>query len=101
MRGRGAGATRAPLETRKKKWHSCCLSRTEPNKQRQELNLYGRSIQMAGDLRKWQIHTLTDHLVFSFQAKVFITGNKPGAASGFEGQGGLGERDCSIPVLGR
>ena len=42
---------------------------TRPNKQRQELNLYGRSIQMAGDLRKWQIHTLTDHLVISFQAK--------------------------------
>ena len=29
----------------------------------------------------------TDHLVFSFQAKVFIAGNKQGAMRGFEIQG--------------
>ena len=34
---------------------------------------------MAGDLRRWQGQTLTDHLVFSFQAKVFIAENKQGA----------------------
>ena len=56
---------------------------TKPSKQRQGLHLYGRFIQMAGDLRRWQAHTLTDHLVFSFQAKVFIAGNKQGAGEGF------------------
>ena len=60
----------------------------------------GRCIQMAGDLRRWWVHTLTDHLVFSFQANAFITGNKQGAVRGFEIQGVLGERNCSIPVLG-
>ena len=55
---------------------------------------------MAGDLRRWQVHTLTDHLVFSFQAKAFIAGNKQGAVRGFEGQGGLGRRNCNVPVLG-
>ena len=52
---------------------------TKPNKQWQWLNLYGRFIQMARDLRRWWVHTLTDHLVFSFQARLFITGNKQGA----------------------
>ena len=52
---------------------------TKPNKQWQQLNLCGYFIQMAGDLRRWWIHTLTDHLVFSFQANVFIPGNKQGA----------------------
>ena len=33
---------------------------------------------MAGDLRRWWVHTLTDHLLFSFQARLFITGNKQG-----------------------
>ena len=41
--------------------------------------LYGRFIQMAGDLRRWWFHTLTDHLLFSFQARLFTTGNKQGA----------------------
>ena len=31
------------------------------------------AIQMAGDLRRWRVHTLTDHLVFSFQATVFYS----------------------------
>ena len=48
------------------------------NKQWQRLNLYGHFIQMAGNLRRWRVHTLTDHLVFSFQGKVFIAGNKQG-----------------------
>ena len=60
---------------------------TKPNKQRQGLNLYGRFIQMAGDLRRWRVHTLTDHLVFSLQAKVFTAGNKQGEVRGFEIQG--------------
>ena len=38
----------------------------------------------AGDLRRWQVHTLTDHVVFPFQAKVFIAGNKQGEVRGFE-----------------
>ena len=38
-----------------------------------------RFIQKAGDLRRWWVHTLTDHLVFSFQARLFIMGNKEGA----------------------
>ena len=32
---------------------------------------------MAIDLKRW-VQTLTDHLVFSFQARLFITGNKQG-----------------------
>ena len=64
------------------------------------LDLYGRFIQMAGNLRKFRVHTLTDHLVFSFQAKVYLAGNKQGAVRGFEVQGGLGERSCNILVLG-
>ena len=39
---------------------------TKPNKQRQGLNLYGHFIQLAGDLRRWRVHTLTDHLKFHF-----------------------------------
>ena len=39
-------------------------------------------------------------LTFCFQASVFIAGNKQGAVRGFEVQGGLGERNCNIPVLG-
>ena len=54
---------------------------------------------MAGDLRRQWVHTLTDHLTFSFPAKVFVTGNKEGAVNGFEIQGQLGERSCNIPVL--
>ena len=64
------------------------------------LNLYGRFIQMADDLRRWWVHILTDHLVFSLQARLFIAGNKQGTVKGFEIQGGLGERSCNIPVLG-
>ena len=55
---------------------------------------------MAGDLRRWWVHTLTDHLPFSFQAKIFIAGNKQGVVRGFEIQGGSGRRNCNIPVLG-
>ena len=54
---------------------------------------------MAGDLRRWRVHTLTDHPPFSFQVRLFITGNKQGAVRGFEIQGELGEKDCSILVL--
>ena len=73
---------------------------TKPNKQWQRLNLYGSFIQMAGDLRRWWVHSLTDHLLFSFQPSIFITGNKPGTLRGFEIQGGSGRRNCHIPVLG-
>ena len=75
---------------------------TNPNKQRQGLYLYGRFIQMASDLRRWRVHTLTDHLVFSFPAKVFTTGSKQGVVKGFEIQGkfiGL-KNNFSILVLG-
>ena len=34
---------------------------------------------MASHLRRWCVHTLTDHLVSSFQARFFIMGNKHGA----------------------
>ena len=51
---------------------------TKPNKQCQRLNLSGHFIQMAGELRRWWVHNLIDHLVFSFQAKGFIPGNKQG-----------------------
>ena len=73
---------------------------TKPNKQRQRLNLCGHFIHKAGDLRRWRVRTLTDQLAFPFQANVFITSNEPGAGRGFEVQGGLGERNCDIPVLG-
>ena len=75
---------------------------TKPNKQRQGLNFYGRFIQMAGDLT-WWVHTLTDHLVFSFQAKVLIAGNKQGVVRGFEIQGKVNwirKSNFSILVLG-
>ena len=52
---------------------------TKPNKQWQRLNLYGRFIQMASDLRRWWAHTLTDHLFFSFQVNLYIPQNKQGA----------------------
>ena len=32
-----------------------------------------------GTLFRWPVHTLTDHLPFSFQARLFIRGNKQGA----------------------
>ena len=70
----------------------CGLSRTKHNKQRQRLNLYWNFIQMASDLRRWRVHTLTDYLTFSFQGSVFVTGNKQGVARGFEIQGKFGER---------
>ena len=46
---------------------------TKPNKQWQLLNLYGHFIQMAGELRRWWVHNLIDHLVFSFQDNVFYS----------------------------
>ena len=55
---------------------------------------------MVGDLKRWWVHTLTDHLVFSFQANVFIPGNKQDAVRGVEIQGELGKRDYRILVLG-
>ena len=42
---------------------------------------------MAGNLRRWRVHTPTDHLVFSSQAKVSIAGNKQGVVRGSEIQG--------------
>ena len=72
----------------------------QTRKQRQGLHLYGHFTQMARDLRRWWVYTLMDHLLFSFQAKVFIAGNKQGTMRGFEVQGGLGERSCNILVLG-
>ena len=50
-----------------KSWHLCLLSPTRPNKQRQGLHLYGHFTQMAGDLRRWWVCTLTDHLTFHFK----------------------------------
>ena len=64
------------------------------------LNLYGHFIQIASDPKRWWIHTLTDHVPFSFQDRVFVPENKQGAVRGFEVQGGLGERSCNIPALG-
>ena len=65
---------------------------TKPNKQGQRLNLHGCFIQMACDLRRRWVHTLTDHLTFSFQASLFITGNIQNAVRGFEIQGKLDKR---------
>ena len=76
---------------------------TKPNKQRQGLNPYGSFIQMAGNLRRWRVHTPTDHLVFSFQVKVSIAGNKQGAVRGFEIQGKVNwirKNNSSILTLG-
>ena len=70
-----------------KTWEFRLPVTTKPNKQRQGLNLYGSFIQMAGDLRRWRVHTLTDYLVFSFQANVFIAGDKQDVVRGFENQG--------------
>ena len=58
---------------------------------------------MAGDLRRWRVHTLTDYLVFSFQANVFIAGDKQDVVRGFEIQGkvhGLEKNNFSILVRG-
>ena len=58
---------------------------------------------MAGDLRRWWVHTLTGHLPFSFQAKGFIAGNKQGVVRGFEIQGKVNwirKNNFSILVLG-
>ena len=55
---------------------SCCLSRTKPHAQRQGLNLYERVIQMAGDLRGWRVHTLTNRLTFHFKLALFIRRRK-------------------------
>ena len=70
-----------------KTWEFRLPVTTKPNKQRQGLNLYGSFIQMAGDLRRWRVHTLTDYRVFSFQANVFIAGDKHDVVRGFENQG--------------
>ena len=59
-----------------KNQHSCCLSQTKPNEQRQGLNLYGRFIQMASDLIRWRVHTLTDHLKFHVKMALFIRRTK-------------------------
>ena len=45
---------------------------TKPNQQRQGLNLSGHFIQMASDLRTWQVRTLTDHLKFHVKMALFI-----------------------------
>ena len=63
------------LETRKKPL-AFVLSHTEPNKQRQGLNLYGYFIQMAGNLRRWRVHTLMDHLKFHFKMALFTRRTK-------------------------
>ena len=55
------------------------MSLPNPISNDSDLNLYGTFIQMASDLWRWWRHTITDHLPFSFQAKVFIAGNKQGA----------------------
>ena len=58
---------------------------------------------MAGDPRRWWVHALTDRLVFSFQAKVLIAGNKQGVVRGFEIQGKVNwirKSNFSILVLG-
>ena len=79
---------------------SCCLSHTKSNKQRQGLNLYWCIIQMASDLRRQQVCTITKPSYIFFPNQTFITGNKQGVVRGFEIQGELRERNCSILVLG-
>ena len=57
---------------------------------------------MAGDLRRWQVHTLKEpsySLTFSFQANVFITGNKQGVVRGFEIHGKLDLKNYIIRAL--
>ena len=61
---------------------------TKPSRQRKGLNLYGHFIQMAGYLRNGGSYPNRPSC-FSFQAKVFIAGNKRGVVRGFEIQGGV------------
>ena len=51
---------------------------------------------MAGDLRRWWVHTLTDHLLFSLQANVFIAGNKHGAVRALSFKEGRGEEAATF-----
>ena len=53
---------------------SCCLSPARPNKQRPGLDLYGRFIQMVGNLRRWWVCTLIDHFKLHFK----VAGLSPG-----------------------
>ena len=82
-RKRGDIAT--PNWNRKRHRSLDCLSLPNP-RSRDRHRVF---IQMAGDVRGWRVHTLTDHLVFSFQAKVFIAGNKQGVVRSSEIQGGV------------
>ena len=59
-----------------KDWRSCCLSHTDPNKQREGLNLYGSLIWMTGNLRRQWVHTLKNHLKFHFKMALFIRRTK-------------------------
>ena len=87
-RSSGSAVAESPVMLKPQKTPEFGLPVTaKPNKQRQPLNLDGHLTQMAGDLRRWWVHTLTDQLLFSFQAKVFIAGNKQGVERGFEIQG--------------
>ena len=43
------------------------------------MNLYGRFIQKAGDLRRRQVHTLIGPSCLFFPGQTFYTGNKQGA----------------------
>ena len=64
------------------------------------MNLYWCIIQMASDLRRQQVCTITKPSYIFFPNQTFITGNKQGVVRGFEIQGELRERNCSILVLG-
>ena len=56
----------------------------------------GTVIQMAGDVRRWHICTLTDHLKFHFKLTLFIRGRKVGVR-GLEFGGKVNQiKSCSL-----
>ena len=64
------------------------------------MNLYGRFIRRAGNLRIQQVHTLKTLSYIFFPSQPFITGNKQGVARGFEIRGKLGERELERSLAG-
>ena len=54
------------------KWAFVLPDTAKTNKQRQGLDLYGSFLQIAHDLRRQQVCTLTGHVTFSFKPAFFI-----------------------------
>ena len=69
--GRNGQMSKAAAELKPEKPAFVLPVTTITNKQRQGLNLYGRFIQMTGDLGRWRVCTLTDCLPFPFKSAFF------------------------------